>query len=146
MRDFNHTINVLVRAYLNDTLHHGICSACAVGNIVHAAGAPMLQSMLITDGSNACWKWVFYTDDGFQNFVSPTAEPEKYRIGLRVIEATGYSVSELARVEFAFESAVGESKDDMMFSGLMAVVDVLADIHGIDLVVREETKKLFVKV
>lgn len=34
MRDFNHSVNVLVKAYLNNTLAHSTCYACAVGNLV----------------------------------------------------------------------------------------------------------------
>ena len=60
----------------------------------------------------------------------------------RAIAESGYSVDELARIEFAFESVpLGE---DRMFKGLMAVVDVLSDIHGVDLSVKEESKMLFV--
>jgi hypothetical protein len=31
---FSNTIDILVKAYLNDTLQHESCSACAVGNLV----------------------------------------------------------------------------------------------------------------
>ncbi len=41
---------------------------------------------------------------------------------------------------------VGNLINDWMFNGLMAVVDVLADIHGINLEAKEEAKKLFIKV
>ncbi len=34
MRDFNKAIDVLVKAYLNDTLHHGWPCGCAVGNLI----------------------------------------------------------------------------------------------------------------
>lgn len=34
MRDFNHTVNVLVKAYFNGFLIKMSCKACAVGNLV----------------------------------------------------------------------------------------------------------------
>lgn len=33
MRDFKHTMDLLVQAYFDNTLKHGNCSKCAVGNI-----------------------------------------------------------------------------------------------------------------
>lgn len=33
MRDFNHTVNVLVKAFLNGTLIHTDACGCAAGNI-----------------------------------------------------------------------------------------------------------------
>lgn len=146
MRDFNHSVNVLVNAYLNDTLKHEDCSACVVGNLC---------------GGSTLWKFLFMTYNGEQkayldtpqkelflesilahHFV--TSEEELLQRAIKVCESTGYTVDELAKIEYAFEtcSQVG----DKMFNGLMAVVDVLADIHKIDLTTREESKKLFVKV
>jgi hypothetical protein len=34
---YHKTIGILVDAYFDDTLQHGNCSACAVGNLVAAA-------------------------------------------------------------------------------------------------------------
>lgn len=67
----------------------------------------------------------------------------------REAESTGYTYEEIAKIENAFEwgwdDKFGQETDDDGYLGLMAVVDVLADIHGIDLTTREETKKLFIK-
>lgn len=152
MRDFNHTVNVLVQAYLNNTLIHNDCAACAVGNIIAAE----IGAKIITDesgffgsswvrGGNEIvvgWTEVFCTTSRGQHINS------KAYIGQvkRQIDVTGYSWQELAAVERAFESAPsGGSGDSYMFNGLMAVVDVLADIHGIDLQAKESAKLLFVK-
>jgi hypothetical protein len=61
---------------------------------------------------------------------------------------TGYSVHEIHQIEYAFENAPyqGDDTEEWMFNGLMAVVDVLAEIHGIDLTAKEEAKKLFVRI
>lgn len=158
MRDFNHSVGVLVQAYFDGTLEHGNCYACAVGNMV-AAG---LGVRVVKDhGSfirNIRWdNGEDYPAGGFNEFnengwgaLFATTDrrqeiDEKFLQSKRVqeqISATGYSWRELARIEFAFES-VDRRRKDKMFNGLMAVVDVLADIHGIDLQSKEEAKALF---
>lgn len=147
MIDFNHTINVLIKAYFNGTLRHGKCAYCAVGTIVHASGAPPSPNGVIHKYDCSCWKWLFYTDpDTRTQIFDYTKNRIHKQIALDTIKPTGYQVDELARIEFAFETAPeGDNADEYMFNGLMAVVDVLAEIHGIDLTAREETKKLFVK-
>lgn len=145
MRNFEHTIGVLVKAYFEGTLEHGNCAACAVGNIVGACGFPQdVPAYMWDDCPTALhWKKVFYTSDWGRQVINKNGYTHHAKT---VIDATGYSWEELARIEFAFETAPkGESSDDWMFNGLMAVVEVLAEIHNIDLATREETKKLFVK-
>lgn len=67
------------------------------------------------------------------------------------IDATGYRWQDLARIEFAFETAYvggfydGPEAEQGMYAGLMAVVDVLAEIHGLNLEAATEAKALFVK-
>lgn len=154
---FESTVDILVKAYLNDTLRHGECCACAVGNIIASNIGCVLQ--LDSEGYfmwirnmneiNTVWDNVFYTTpDGNQIF-------DKSQLGIREkkqIEASGYSLDELMRIEKAFESLNFDrdsdqwNSDNHMYEGLMAVVDVLADIHGIDdLKSKEEAKLLFVK-
>jgi hypothetical protein len=151
---FEHTVNVLVNAYLNDELEHRVCTACAVGNIVAAAlgTKPALAGTCqathtkhdnyhFADGTLMSW----WTDGIGQN--SPSSQQA----------STGYRIDELNRIEVAFEMAEGRpdfngrltpgftTDETWMFNGLMAVVDVLADIHGVDLSVKENAKLLFVK-
>ena len=147
---FEKTVDILVKAYLNDTLEHGVCSACAVGNICLAAGAKYSPPGAISPGDNSAWKWVLYTQniDGedFTQILQPK-NTDQYNEGLKVIEATGYTVEQLAKIEWAFETAnQGQSTDEYMFNGLMKVVNILADIHGISLEAKEEAKKMFVKI
>jgi hypothetical protein len=141
MRDFNHTLNVLVKAYLNGTLEHGQCSACAVGNIVMES-CPDAR-MLLIEG----WPLVFVSEGDDKQRLRPGEYKGEAK---RQIDATGYTWQELARIEKAFEKHDSFSEDESiiesdMFNGLMAVVDVLAEIHNIDLQHREEAKALFVK-
>jgi hypothetical protein len=60
MRDFNHTVNVLVKAYLNDTLRHNNCYACAVGNMIASANGfkySMLKEALSDNKEHWLLKW-----------------------------------------------------------------------------------------
>ena len=154
---FENTVNILVKAYLNDTLEHLKCSACAVGNLVAAADntTPRRYPDNKLDGMGLkfdCWNWannrqvawydVFMTTGGTQR-ITPELYSDEAK---RQIDVTGYAWEELARIEYAFETAPkGKDNDEWMFNGLMAVVDVLADIHQVDLSVKESAKLLFVK-
>jgi hypothetical protein len=162
MRDFNHTINILVKAYLNETLEHGVCSACAVGNII----ADSIGAKSVRGGTNwkrggteiiPVWGQVFQSSAPGCQRVSADAYTGWTK---KQIDTTGYTWQELARIEYAFElhncgidmEEDPEYQDEYemdiinqaMFNGLMAVVDVLADIHGIDLQAKETAKALFV--
>lgn len=142
---FENSVSVLVNAYMNDTLQHGKCHACAVGNIMRSVGLPIPDDECsIEEFAKSCavWKWAFctYVEDGYQTIRCPG---DDFNTAVEAIEKTGYTWQQLAKVEFAFESA-GYS-GDRMFNGLMAVVSVLAEIHGIDIETTEKAKKLFVK-
>jgi hypothetical protein len=147
---FEQTVDVLVRAYMNDELAHRICSACAVGNIVAAAlgtrpkvigGPTVFDNNLFEDGTRTDW---------YDAMIGSHCR------GIDQIHKTGYTVSEIKQIEHAFEHAPGEPEGDgmfpgkttdpvWMFNGLMAVVDVLAEIHGVDLTAKESAKLQFVK-
>jgi hypothetical protein len=151
---FEHSVHVLVKAYLNGTLEHMKCSACAVGNLVAAANnfkfyKEKERLEFSNDDGYVCYLWkgyekthwqdVFMTSGGHQEF-----EPGNYHgESKRQIDSTGYSFIELARIEYAFETAPGKPNlkhgdpphaltldETWMFNGLMAVVDVLADISS----------------
>jgi hypothetical protein len=142
---FNKTVSILVQAYLNDELKHENCEFCAVGNIVHAAGAPRYNTGNLQPDSCGSWKGVFFTDGTNQIIYSDEGD-RFYQYGLAVIKPTGYEWHELAKIEFAFEMASrGNSNDEWMFNGLMSVIDILAEIHNIDLSTKETAKALFVK-
>lgn len=146
LEKFNDTVSILVKAYLNDELKHEDCSACVVGNLC--------------DG-NTLWKFLFMTCEGEQKpyldtcinemrFIVLThhnmSEESLIQMAIKVCASTGYTVDELKRIEYTFETCNrGNSVEEYMFNGLMAVVDVLAEIHGIDLTAKEHAKTLFVK-
>lgn len=134
---FHHTIGVLVKAYLNNTLERGHDCACAVGNLV----------------ADACgYSGIEWEAAWFDVYVCKVKWEDSLALAKEQIESTGYSVKEIIKIEKAFEKAEwardekGWIDDEAsMFNSLVAVVDVLAEIHGIDLSTLEETKKLFVK-
>lgn len=141
MRNFHHTVNILVQAYLNDTLIHGRCYACAVGNIIRGNGVHL-----------ECWLddhetfWLRYIEATIRNKESISQQPDYVkRVALTQITCTGYSAKELGLIEHAFEVGLDTDQEDVIFFSLMAVVNVLAEIHGIDLETTEKAKQLFVK-
>lgn len=124
---FNETVDILVKAYMNDTLEHGSCSACAVGNIITAR---------LGDEYFGTFEWFDYIRG--QNCDKIT------EIGKEQVQSTGYSFDDVVRIEQAFESAGTEYTDENGYKGLMAVVTVLCEIHECE-EIKEETKALFVK-
>lgn len=141
MRDFQHTVGVLVKAYFDNTLQHGNCAACAVGNVIADACGFKYEPRT---GSSSIIGWAGKTTEDFMSWYTEDTEGNGMVVENSLTISTGYSASELTRIENAFES-VEQEYDDRMFSGLMAVVDVLAEIHGIDLTEKESAKALFVK-
>lgn len=130
---FENTVDILVKAYLNDTLVHKNCG-CAVHNIIeHHNG-----------DSYPFWADVFIT---YQEYPSMQLDRRFYLknyIGdaKSQIDSTGYTPQELSQIEFAFEEYRAQRD---IFGCLMNVVDQLAIIHNVDLSVKESAKQLFVK-
>lgn len=130
---FENSVDVLVKAYFNDTLQHGNCSACAVGNLISDA-----MQIPMTQDANGLLRWVDVKWSWFTSSRSPLA--------IRQRAAIGYSDEEVRRIENAFEFAKGNSSDQYMFNGLLAVVEVLADIHGIDLSAKQNAVLRFEEI
>lgn len=126
---YKQTEEVLYTAYFDDTLKHANCCYCAVGNICAA-------SSKITGVEREAWSSLFITTGlpgmKIQSvFTFSEYEPRDVE-AMELIEATGYTKNELKKIEWAFESTdPGSSEEDYMFNGLVAVLEVLKDIHGI---------------
>jgi len=149
---YDKTISILVQAYLNDTLEHSNCAACAVGNIVAVnMGVKLFKQryFAMPIGSRGTpadtGLWFNAISDGFvnKNMLSPDI--------LLQVKSTGYTPEELAKIELAFESADAPNgisncfEPVWMYNGLMAVVEVLGQIHEVDKGVLSETKLMFIK-
>src|ERR1044071_10512412 len=99
---FNKTVDILVKAYLNDTLAHKTCTACAVGNII----AHYLGTTPMPDKSN---KYTGFSNSMFSNGQSECwfdmcGSNDKMVMEGHQVNLTGYSAEELGRVEYAFEN------------------------------------------
>lgn len=161
---FNETIAILVKAYLDNKFISGDFCGCAVGNLVESAcGYTRVVSGKSCSG-RVVHTWVecdLKDGDHWGAVFMTSADEQQFHIHMydgeakRQIDATGYTVRELARVEKAFESAHWEYWMELgrpdkkwevdTFPALMAVVDVLASIHGVDLETTEAARKMFVK-
>ncbi len=115
---YEKTLNILVDAYFNDTLKHANCYACAVGNII----AANLSLSFFRFGNAICWN----EENNFDWFFHVKKNQITYN-SLRQVRSTGYTSLQLNNIEIAFENA--SKKDDYMFNGLMAVIEVLDQIH-----------------
>lgn len=143
---YNKTVDILVQAYFNDTLVHGNQCGCAVGNIVAANCGIRIKGK----GDNLHWTvpsmisgdaiWFTYIQGDIMN----DHDGEKAE---KQISITGYNVSDIIHIERAFENALfGNSDDEWMFNGLMAVIDVLDQIHeNTDTIITTSTKQKFNK-
>lgn len=136
---FENSVSVLVKAYFNDTLVMGTCHACAVGNLVQdACGFKfkyIMGTILVWENQYVNW---FLSKD--------TGEHTNQTL------AIGYSIQEIRSIEYAFEGwysrydGLKEAERKDVFLGLLRVVDVLAEIHGVDLTVKEAAIGEFQKV
>jgi hypothetical protein len=140
---FDKTVKILVAAYLNNSLVHRNCHACAVGNLVAANLNIRYDQDLKWIGRQVAWKEVFVT---IRYQIAQIKRPWAYTGEAKEqIDATGYSWQELARIEYAFERApMGKTNEEHRFNSLMAVVDLLCQIHELDETTKTAAKQLFV--
>lgn len=155
---FFETVGILVEAYLNDTLVHDHPCGCGGGNIIaKAIGVKILvnhkDGTARWIGHNAIggggWDWFHVVRFGLLGDCSKET-------GRQLISKTGYTIKNMRDIETAFEEPVkiivdgvftgtDISLDQDGLKGLLNIVDVLAEIHGIDLNERESAKLLFNK-
>jgi hypothetical protein len=187
---FEHSVSVLTKAYLNNTLAKGSCSACAVGNLI----ADGLGLVLVSHRN--CLFWGATNRNPEQAWSDYKQTPNWHRTLMVIsgqlpaheqpmstepvpidseeqLRATGYSDQELILIERAFEQAskqasipltepvvnpadaagvfgesitTTENKERAMYLGLLAVVDVLAQIHGVDLTIGQVAAEGFEQI
>lgn len=146
---FDESISILITAFLKDELEHASCEACAVANLMLGRGCNFKSSVSATN-------WLVYIEEEVRNIKrwhdSEIYDPAE---AIAQIQFSGYSPFEVHLIEQAFERVPYDydlsaenptaAQDKWMFDGLMAVVEVLSDIHKVDLSVKESAKLLFVK-
>lgn len=126
---YHKTVDILVQAYFNDTLQHGNCAACAVGNIVAAnMGYSFIEkygglNWKEADAFNQLQRSLNWYDPVIRRIVPNERQ-------LAEIGSTGYRSVDLMWIESSFENCkCGNSQDEKMFNGLCAVIDTLDEIH-----------------
>ena len=146
---FEKAYNALLNAFMNDTLAKGTCTACAVGNIVaDAMGAKVYSQhsdssiVFRCSNNNDWWKEMFITGNDGQRITKISQNSEVKKLRKDILNLTGYTWRELARVEKAFEENTkirynkyfDYTPEEIMqdqFNGLMAVMDVLIELEEI---------------
>ncbi len=117
---FLHAFNALTRAYLNETLTHGSCRRCAVGNIVQQHNSPV--------------------HDWYSLLCMYRGKPQHL---LNNSSICGYEMSEISKIEAAFEKEAWGDPDG--YKGLLAVLGVLFDIHKVEQQEGEPLRSAFLK-
>jgi len=144
---FNDSINKLNTAWGNGELLRGDCRACAVTNII---GTYKWRSHFFTTRdenrenpnqllavSGKCIANHPFFGLEISN-LSDVYDPKEHYEGQELMDKSPYTKEELARIEYAFEASdTSESTKQSQYLGLVAVFDVLADIHGVDISVKE---------
>lgn len=129
---YHKTVDILYDAYFNDTLEHGDYCSCAFGNIVAAnCGIKLTRDGIrnMVDYGNSEWFFCLTTSGSGKVFENLKWNKE----GISQITETGYTLFDCAMIEQAFEMAdIGEDDDDWVFNGLVAVLNVLKQIHEVE--------------
>lgn len=130
---FLHAFNALTRSYLDGTLFHSDCSACAVGNI-------MQQPALFK---------IFKQGKGYtpvnMRWYSQLINYRRSRSNYDDL-VCGYTFPEIDKIERAFENAEPyHGADPDGYKGLIAVLDVLFDIHKVQQQEGEPLRSAFLK-
>ena len=142
---FEKAYNALLKAFMNDTLASGTCTACAVGNIIADAMGGVVykddEGDFRCDVKNDWWKEVFITGKRQRiTLIRENSNVKVYR--KRIFNLTGYKWHELAKIEKTFEnntkiknySYPNHGEHEIMedqFNGLMAVMDVLIKLDDV---------------
>lgn len=184
---YQKTVDLLLDAYNTDQLKHGDCTACAVGNIcggndnwrflfvtpnnkqekadrnkVRVKNFDTNEEKLIPNDKLVTF---LETNTGFVdsdcnvswNVVSPLQYINWKEDGIKAIESTGYTIEELARVEYAFEHSLRNTPEGYnyyvdkdpkkgQFIGLTAVLGILAEIHEVSIQEKEGSQVRLEKV
>lgn len=157
---YHKTVDILYQAYFNDTLRHYNCYACAVGNLIAANCGYGFKNARTVDPIHSLF-WDSREESVYAGDV-PAIENDQdmwfNAIGggevtynvltekmMVEIKATGYAPKVLALIEEAFEFCeIGETPEEHMFNGLVAVLEVLKEIHEVtDLDLLQANNKRF---
>lgn len=135
---FRKSVDVLATAYLRDDLRAGRCGACAVGNLIAAENDSLGESW---DNPGMGWHKDLMRFRGTDR--RHIYDSDHFGLSDWLEE---YTAEELHRIEATFEkrTPLVHREDFDYFDALMAVVDTLFEIHGVeDEDLRREAKAAF---
>lgn len=147
-------IDIFLDAVNNGTLAKGTCAACAVGNLVaHGMNGTILKrkskfgdyDIFESDVENTDWSIAFITSAGKQDIHGWSFNDPSVLLN---VEATDFTVLELAQIEFAFETNTEITYDEYhlataeeiradQIKGLEAVVNVMMKFDDVKADVKE---------
>ena len=144
---YQKSVDLLLDAYNEEKLSHGNPCACAVGNLIKGnnASLPKMGKCVLPGLWDFNPDW-FYQLLSLKRNVSLSSWAN---VGIvvtkeeaeRQLNSTGYSVSEIIRIEHAFESMEwADMKEYTQFHGLKAVLNVLKDIHSTEVEIAENNQ------
>lgn len=146
---FYKTIDILVKAYQNETLGHGDTCGCAVGNIIAGnLGYKVTKQLNWVDENGdekfGEWSEIFCTTSMGNQLIDAS---EYIGEAKEQVDSSGYKWLDLAKIEKSFESVRSKrEKDKDGYLGLMSVCDTLMLIHECTAEETESAKLQFVKV
>jgi hypothetical protein len=138
---FERSVAVLATAYKDGSLVSQSSCGCAVGNLVKACGVEV-----------GLGNWYFRLHQHRTGITSYSNVA--LASGQHQIDITGYTMEEIDRIESAFEGRTGEIDPDLgypmgtnmeLYDRLVAVYEVLCEIHEVEEVHIIEPELVFVK-
>lgn len=130
---YKKTCDILYDAYFDGTLVHGNQCVCAVGNLIARNMGIEITTKMINGSERFVWQYAnpYWDNVHVVTSIGQVIHPQRYCDIAKVqIDSTGYTWEETAMIEEAFETAdKGNSADDWIYNGLVAVLKILAEIH-----------------
>lgn len=147
---FDKTVGILVKAYFGNTLEYSDCRACAIGNMIASNNDISIfrnedNGFTCFGGNSGGWNDVIVLGEG--KLIRESSRSEQ---SVTKLLSTGYSLIELAKIEERFYKGIchndkwSDISDDINFNGMMAVVELLSEIHEATSEEAETAKQLFV--
>lgn len=172
MSHYNWLVDVLVEAYMNDTLKAGESCGCGTGNIINAKLKQMGTPSFIVEDLTSKWSFAFQTvklrkvDTDVQSVdVRSTVVKSNDKYMQVSYEGIGFPFKHLMRqahevlgivelpldvimeLEWKFETTeIGDSPDEIMFNRLLAAISVLDKYFGVPQVIAQGSKGKFQQV
>lgn len=138
-RRYINAVDAITKAYTNDTLQFRNDCGCAVGHLIaHNMGIGVIldeDGKAVWDHRTPVWSEVFLCGVDLAPIDSVLGAPEQ-------IMSTGYTIDELKRIEWAFETTIDSSYDfntaerfyqqECLWAGMMLALEEVRAIEDVD--------------